>query len=142
VLASVVLEELDCNIQHPCSTSVSAVQAEILVSFDIDGTLEFGDPPGPITASMVLKTREAGYVIGTSSDRPRSAQIRIWGQIGVEPDFVGHKHELDKVRDAYSASRRLHIGDTNMDRHYAELHGFEYVDVTELPEAGSEGWIY
>jgi hypothetical protein len=30
---------------------------KVLVSFDIDGTLEAGDPPGPITMQMVKKSQ-------------------------------------------------------------------------------------
>ena len=32
----------------------------VLVSFDIDGTMVFGDPPGPVTVAMVLDAQSAG----------------------------------------------------------------------------------
>ena len=41
----------------------------ILISFDIDGTLEMGDPPGPIPLALVRLAKERGYVVGSSSDR-------------------------------------------------------------------------
>ena len=47
----------------------------ILISFDIDGTLEVGDPPGVLTMDMVRRAQEKGCVIGSCSDRPRS---RFW----------------------------------------------------------------
>ena len=40
-----------------------------LISFDIDGTLEAGDPPGPITMDMVRTIKALGYVIGSGSDQ-------------------------------------------------------------------------
>ena len=40
-----------------------------LLSFDIDGTLEEGDPPGPIGMDLVVRALEMGYVVGSSSDR-------------------------------------------------------------------------
>ena len=39
-----------------------------LVSFDIDGTLEIGDPPGIITIGAVHTARRLGYLVGTCSD--------------------------------------------------------------------------
>ena len=42
----------------------------ILISFDIDGTLEVGDPPGPLTMDMVRIVQDKGFLIGSCSDRP------------------------------------------------------------------------
>ena len=69
--------------------------AGLLISFDIDGTLETGDPPGPITFEMVRRARERGCVIGSCSDRPRSSQRGIWSAAEIEVDFVSLKHRLD-----------------------------------------------
>jgi len=56
----------------------------ILVSFDIDGTLIAGDPPGPILFEHVLAAKARGYVIGSSSDRTLGEQRHIWAAGGVE----------------------------------------------------------
>ena len=57
----------------------------VLVSFDIDGTLEVGDPPGIITIGMVMAVKRPGpplrellrpaglvpaAVVGAPGDRP------------------------------------------------------------------------
>ena len=97
-----------------------------LISFDIDGTLETGDPPGYITMALVRKAAELGYIIGSCSDRPVSHQQRMWLQHGITVSFTVLKHQLDQVRAEFSAEEYVHIGDTNMDRHYAELNGFAY----------------
>ena len=47
-----------------------------VVSFDIDGTLEIGDPPGIITIDAVRAARRLGYVVGSCSDRPLAHQPR------------------------------------------------------------------
>ena len=39
-----------------------------LISFDIDGTLEFGDPPGVLTVEMVRAAQNLGYIVGSCSD--------------------------------------------------------------------------
>jgi hypothetical protein len=36
-----------------------------LISFDIDGTLEVGGPPGSITIERVRQALELGYIIGS-----------------------------------------------------------------------------
>jgi len=115
---------------------------EILVSFDIDGTLEVGDPPGPIPLSLVADARARGYIIGSASDRTVGEQRAMWSAAGIDVDFIGHKHHLDKVALDFPASRRIHIGDTDVDAHYARLAGFEFVHVDEVPERGTEGWIF
>jgi hypothetical protein len=113
----------------------------ILVSFDIDGTLEVGDPPGPVSLQMVRCARERGYVIGSASDRTRSDQQAIWDKHGIAVHFVSHKHHLADIRARFSCNRFVHIGDTDVDRYYATQAGFEFQPVLELPEPGTAGWI-
>jgi hypothetical protein len=48
----------------------------IVLSFDIDGTLELGDPPGGITMEMVRRAHELGYLVGSCSDRPSVVPYR------------------------------------------------------------------
>ena len=97
-----------------------------LISFDIDGTLETGDPPGCITIARVREALALGYIIGSCSDRTVSHQQRMWAEHGVTVSFTVLKHQLDRVRAEFNAEVYYHIGDTNMDRHYAELNGFAY----------------
>jgi hydroxymethylpyrimidine pyrophosphatase-like HAD family hydrolase len=97
-----------------------------LISFDIDGTLETGDPPGCITMARVREARELGYIIGSCSDRPVSVQQQMWRTHGIEVAFTVLKHHLDRVKVQFAAEHYVHIGDTNMDKHYAERNGFTY----------------
>ena len=86
-----------------------------LVSFDIDGTLELGDPPGFITIQMVASAKERGWVIGTCSDRPLSFQRVMWERLAIVPDFTVLKHRLDEVKARFAAAAYYHIGDTDVD---------------------------
>ncbi|HMD46842.1 MAG TPA: hypothetical protein VKG43_11815 [Acidimicrobiales bacterium] len=113
----------------------------IMVSFDIDGTLEVGDPPGPITLAFVRAVKEKGCLIGSSSDRTVAEQHKMWAAAGIAADFVGHKHHLDAVRERFVCTRRVHIGDTHVDEYYASLAGFEYWDAHAVPDLGTAGWI-
>jgi hypothetical protein len=88
-----------------------------LISFDIDGTLEVGDPPGYITMARVRQALALGYIIGSCSDRPVSHQRQMWMEHEITVAFTVLKHQLDQVRAEFSAERYYHIGDTNMDRH-------------------------
>ncbi len=97
-----------------------------VVSFDIDGTMEFGDPPGPIPVALARAMAELGHVIGSGSDRTRADQTNLWEAHGVDVHFVGGKHHLPEVRERFPAERYVHIGDTDVDRHFAKVAGFEF----------------
>lgn len=100
-----------------------------LISFDIDGTLEFGNPPGTVTVAMVRRAQELGYIIGSCSDRPVGNQKLLWEEHGIAVDFTVAKHMLGEVRAQFEAEVYYHIGDTSMDEHCALLAGFEFLPV-------------
>jgi hypothetical protein len=106
-----------------------------LVSFDIDGTLEFGDPPGFITAAMVATVKARGFIVGSCSDRPLSHQQAIWQRLAIVPDFTVLKHRLDDVRSRFPDHAYFHIGDTDIDEHYAMRSGFEFLRVSAAAHA-------
>ena len=98
-----------------------------LISFDIDGTLEFGDPPGPITVEMVRTARDLGYIIGSCSDRTVSNQKEIWQRHDIAVEFTVLKHQLERVKQEFDAAEYYHIGDSDMDRFYSERAGFRFL---------------
>lgn len=106
------------------------------MSFDIDGTMEFGHPPGPVTVDFVRSLAVEGHVIGSASDRTRSDQSQLWEDHGVAVAFVGGKHHLDEVKSSFPADRYLHVGDTDVDEHYARLAGFEFLRADQLSARG------
>ncbi|HEY7135687.1 MAG TPA: HAD family hydrolase [Acidimicrobiia bacterium] len=113
----------------------------VVVSFDIDGTMTFGDPAGPVDVDLVRTVLALGHVVGSASDRTRREQTRLWERHGVDVAFVGGKHHLADVRARFLAERYVHIGDTVVDEHFALAAGFEYFAVDDLPAAGTPGWI-
>jgi hypothetical protein len=104
----------------------------VLVSFDIDGTMTFGSPPGPIAADVALTLIGQGCVVGVASDWPRSQQARLWEAHGEEVAFIGGKHHLPEVKERFGAERYVHVGDTEVDERYARIAGFEFVHVNDL----------
>ena len=99
-----------------------------LISFDIDGTLEVGDPPGYITMDMVRLVRDKGFLIGSCSDRTLSGQRAIWEQHDIAVDFVVSKQMLPDVKERFEADVYYHIGDReDLDRQYALKAGFEFL---------------
>jgi hypothetical protein len=98
-----------------------------LISFDIDGTLEIGDPPGIITIEMVRQARAHGWVIGSCSDRTLGMQTNLWAKQQIDPDFMVLKHRLADIKAQFQANVYYHIGDTHMDQYYAEQAGFRFV---------------
>jgi len=98
-----------------------------LVSFDIDGTLEGGDPPGIVPVALVRIARRLGYVIGSCSDRPISYQEELWARLSIVPDFTVLKHRLEDVRARFAAAAYYHVGDTETDERFALAAGFRFL---------------
>ena len=109
----------------------------ILISFDIDGTLEIGDPPGVLTMDMVRTVQKKGFLIGSCSDRPISGQRAIWERHGIPVHFAGSKQMLPDVMAQFEADVYYHIGDReDLDRQYALAAGFEFLwphEAIEMP---------
>ena len=98
-----------------------------LISFDIDGTLEVGEPPGQVTMDMVREARRKGFVVGSCSDRTISSQERMWQEHGISVHFLVLKHQLDDIKARFQADEYYHVGDTDMDRRVAEGAGFLFL---------------
>ena len=98
-----------------------------LVSFDIDGTLEVGEPPGIVSIALVREAKRLGYLVGSCSDRPVSFQQNLWERLRVTVDFTVLKHRLPDVRAQFAAAVYYHIGDTEVDAFYANAAGFSFL---------------
>ena len=97
-----------------------------LISFDIDGTLEVGDPPGLISVEMVRQVKRLGYLIGSCSDRPVSYQQQLWQRLEIAADFTVLKHRLADLKAQLRAEAYYHIGDTDVDHFFAGEAGFRF----------------
>ncbi len=104
-----------------------AVSLVTLVSFDIDGTLEIGEPPGIVPIALVRQAKRLGYLIGSCSDRPIRYQQGMWQRLGIAPDFTVLKHRLEEIKARFAAAAYYHIGDTDTDDHYATAAGFRFL---------------
>ena len=108
-----------------------------VLSFDIDGTMEMGDPPGPVKAEIVRRARAMGFLVGSCSDRPVAVQEMLWSTRGLKMDFVVIKHQLPVVKARFEAEAYYHIGDLELDQQFAREAGFTFV----WPhEASDEPW--
>ena len=106
---------------------MNTIDPVVLVSFDIDGTLEVGDPPGIVTIATVRHAQRLGYLIGSCSDRTIHYQEALWGRLGIAPDFTVLKHRLSDVKERFAAHAYYHIGDTELDDHVASTAGFRFL---------------
>ena len=112
-----------------------------LITFDIDGTMEFGDPNGILTREHVEYFRAQGAVVGSASDRPESSQLIMWRGYGLEPDFVILKHHMPVLKERYpDAATYWHVGDRPLDQQTAHLAGFTFFwpDQFPSPEMGGD----
>jgi hypothetical protein len=98
-----------------------------LVSFDIDGTLEVGDPPGIVPIALVRRAQRLGYLVGSCSDRPIAHQQEMWQGLRIVADFTALKHRLGEVKARFPAAAYYHVGDTDTDDFYARHAGFRFL---------------
>ena len=110
----------------------------ILLSFDIDGTLETGDPPGPVTLDMVRDAQAMGCIIGSSSDRSITSQKEMWEKHNIKVDFVSNKHVLIEIKQQFEADYYLHMGDRELDRQFALEAEFDFM---WMDQAATQPWI-
>ena len=103
------------------------MSAITVVSFDIDGTLEVGDPAGVVPVALVRAARGLGYVIGSCSDRPVRHQQEMWEHLRIAVDFTVLKHRLGDVKARFPSARCYHIGDTETDERFALAAGFQFL---------------
>ena len=105
-----------------------------LISFDIDGTMEFGDPPGILTQEIVNYFRDRGAIVGSASDRPVSAQKSMWKGYGFELDFAILKHHMKTLREKYPEfDSYWHVGDRPLDQQNAKEAEFTFFWVDQFP---------
>src|SRR5262249_53801898 len=105
---------------------------DLVISLDLDGTLEFGDPPGAIAPALVRALQEAAFVVGSASDRTVLDQSRLWQRAGLQPDFVVVKHHLRHISSTYPGRRLVHIGDRFADYLEARNAGALFLHVESL----------
>jgi hypothetical protein len=98
-----------------------------LLSVDIDGTLEIGEPPGIIPVALVRTAQRLGYLIGSCSDRPLGFQRSMWERLDIRADFTVLKHRLADVRARFPAVAYYHVGDTDLDERFATAAGFRFL---------------
>jgi len=110
----------------------------LLISFDIDGTLEVGDPPGLVSVDMVRQCKRLGHLVGSCSDRPVSFQQQLWQRLDIAADFTVLKHRLADLKSKWHADEYFHIGDTDLDHFVAGEAGFRFfrADATMLEAWG------
>lgn len=105
-----------------------------VITFDIDGTMEFGEPNGILTRQHVLGFRSQGAIVGSASDRPESTQLMLWRKYGIELDFVVLKHRMAEIKEQYpDAEAYWHVGDRPLDQMTARQAGFTFFWPDQFP---------
>jgi hypothetical protein len=80
---------------------------------------------------MVRAAQEAGFLIGSCSDRTISGQRRIWEEHGIAVEFTVLKHQLGELMARFQAEEYFHVGDTDLDCRISGLAGFRFVPVED-----------
>jgi len=100
------------------------------IGFDRDGTLWYGDPPGPITKEHLERAGKKDYIIGGSSGQTVEEQQRQWRENGLEPSFVVTKSELPSLKNKFD--ELIHVGDDRDDAEWAQKAGAHYMTPSQF----------
>jgi len=117
------------------------MKTTVVITFDVDGTLECGEPKGPIKLDILRKLKEEKFTVGIVG-----AYQKVQKHIGNLDFYFGgdpHKIEhLSKVREMFKPRLALYVADRESDRAVALKTGFTYVcpedfifDLAEVPQA-------
>lgn len=111
-----------------------------VISFDVDGTTIWGNPPGPITPEMIkVEIDKGNHVVGGSNHGipQQDAEFRAHG---IKLLMVCQKVGLSKAKEKWmNAGRYIHVGDSiNDDGRAAKAAGFEYMTPEEYVESLNE----
>lgn len=111
---------------------------EVLVAFDVDGTLEVGSPPGPIRLEAVRRLKERGLIVGIVGAKEKvEAALR-----GLDFYMGGDPHKERNLRELaarYRPALAIYVADRPSDREAALKAGFCYVRPDDFPGAAVEG---
>ena len=105
---------------------------KVVVAFDVDGTLEVGNPPGPIKLSELKRLKELGLVVGIVGAFEKVKRIIS----DLEFYYPGHPHKpkyLKEIKERYNPVIAIYVGDDDADRVAALSSGFIYVRPEDYP---------
>ncbi|RLI04120.1 hypothetical protein DRO30_00055 [Candidatus Bathyarchaeota archaeon] len=99
---------------------------KIVFVFDVDGTLECGNPKGPIKLRMLKRMKDKGFIVGIvgayEKVQPYIKNLDFY--FGGDP----HKPEnMRRVREKFNPFLGFYIADLPRDRIVALENGFCYI---------------
>jgi len=98
----------------------------VVVAFDVDGTLEVGDPKGPIKLEEVKRLKEAGFTVGIVGAKEKVEGLLRGLDFYMEGDPFKEKN-LKELMRRYRPKLAIYVADRPSDREAALKAGFCYV---------------
>jgi len=104
----------------------------VLLAFDVDGTLACGSPPGPIKPELLVRLKEAGFIVGIVGNYERALSEARGLDFYLEGDPFKAEN-LARVASAFKPCLAIYVADLPSDREAALKAGFIYVSPRDLP---------
>jgi len=99
---------------------------KVLIAFDVDGTLECGNPPGPIRLERVRLLKEAGFTVGIIG-----ALERVMPKLpNLDFYYPGDPHKpegLKEVKEKFKPLLAIYVADLPSDRKSALKLSYSYI---------------
>jgi len=101
----------------------------MLLAFDVDGTMSWGSPPGPITPELLKALKAERHLIVGASGHAPEFQVKEFADRGIALDACPTKslEGLRKVKEEFKADRYILVGDSPTDRETALDAGYEHM---------------
>jgi ribonucleotide monophosphatase NagD (HAD superfamily) len=104
-----------------------------VIAFDVDGTLEVGDPAGSIKLSALKDLKQQGYVVGVISNA--STRARVKDKFHDEADFFltkGTTKAQSMKIVGKDFDQKLYVGNSAQDEKAAKKADWKYVNANQF----------
>jgi len=113
-----------------------ALRPTIVIAFDVDGTLECGNPKGPIKLKTIRALKRAGFIVGIIGAYQKAVAAGLQGGIDVDFLMSGHPYKpkhLTHLKLVYRPALTIYVGDEPADRQAALQTGCAYIKPQDFP---------
>jgi hypothetical protein len=97
-----------------------------VIAFDVDGTLKYGDPEGPIGLERVKQLKEEGFTVGIIGAKDKVEKLLPGLDFYYQGDAVKFVY-LKEVKERFNSIMGIYVADMESDRKAALEAGFCFI---------------
>lgn len=102
-----------------------------VIAFDVDGTLEYGDPKGPVELKRVKELKDEGFTVGIIGAKEKVEHLIPGLDFYYRGDSVKFVF-LKEVKEKFSSIIGIYVADMESDRRAALEAGFCFINANDF----------